>query len=140
MSTTGLEVFDKTLQTTNIWLKDIMDELGPDRHVAYRALRAVLHALRDRLIIDEVAQLGAQLPLLVRGIYYDQWDPTARPLPLRSQAEFLTLIAASLADIRPVDPEVAAHAVFRVLEERIGGGEIAQVKAELPHQIRALWP
>ena len=73
MSTIGLEVFDKTVQTTNAWLKEIMEVTGPDRHRAYRVLAAVLHALRDRLTVDEAAQLAAQLPILVRGLYYDQW-------------------------------------------------------------------
>ena len=46
---TGLEVFDRTLQATHVWLDEIMDELGPDRQHALHVLRAVLHALRDRL-------------------------------------------------------------------------------------------
>jgi uncharacterized protein (DUF2267 family) len=59
MSATGLDAFDKTLQTTNIWLQEIMEELGPDGQRAYKVLRGVLHALRDRLTIDEAAHLGA---------------------------------------------------------------------------------
>src|ERR1700719_1588627 len=78
MSATGLEVFDKTVQTTNAWLKEIMEANGLDRRRAYRVLAAVLHALRDRLTVDEVAQLGAQLPILVRGLYYDQWHSLCR--------------------------------------------------------------
>ena len=65
MSTTGLDVFDKTVQTTNIWLDDIMERMGPDRHVAWHILGAVLRVLRDRLPLDDAAHLGAQLPLLV---------------------------------------------------------------------------
>lgn len=34
MSATGLEVFDKTIQTTNIWLGEIERELAPDRQRA----------------------------------------------------------------------------------------------------------
>ena len=61
MSATGLEVFDRTIHKTNIWLKDLMELLDcPDRHEAYLALRATLHALRDRLTIEEVAQFAAQ--------------------------------------------------------------------------------
>src|SRR6266851_4782007 len=72
MSTTGLEVFDTTVQKTNIWLKDIMQALGwEDRHKAYVALRITLHALRDRLTPEEASQLGAQLPMLIRGLYYE---------------------------------------------------------------------
>ena len=59
MSATGLDVFDTTVQKTNIWLNDLMKVLGwQDRHKAYLALRATLHALRDRLTVDEVAHLG----------------------------------------------------------------------------------
>ena len=59
MSATGLDVFDKTVQTTNAWLKEIMEVTGPDRRRAYRVLAAVLHALRDRLAVDEAAQPAA---------------------------------------------------------------------------------
>jgi hypothetical protein len=64
---------------TNEWLKEIEEALGPDRHRAYQALRAVLHCLRDRLTLSEAAQLADQLPMLVRGIYYEAWHPAESP-------------------------------------------------------------
>jgi uncharacterized protein (DUF2267 family) len=113
MSATGLEVFDKTVQTTNTWLKEIMEFTGPDRRRAYRVLAAVLHALRDRLTVDEVAQLGAQLPILVRGLYYDQWHhPSGKPERLRHKEEFLASVAAELDDIGPINPENATRGVL----------------------------
>jgi uncharacterized protein (DUF2267 family) len=76
MSRTGLDVFDTTVQKTNIWLKDIMQALGwEDRHKAYGGLRTTLHALRDRLTPEETAQFGAQLPMLIRGLYLRGLDP-----------------------------------------------------------------
>jgi uncharacterized protein (DUF2267 family) len=71
MSATGLEVFDRTLQTTNTWLGEIMETLGPDRQIAWHALGAVLRTVRDRipLGLGLAPHLGAQLPLLVRGAY-----------------------------------------------------------------------
>ena len=33
MSATGLDVFAKTLQTTNIWLDEIMATIGPNRQL-----------------------------------------------------------------------------------------------------------
>jgi uncharacterized protein (DUF2267 family) len=130
MSTTGLEVFDKTVHTTNAWLKEIMEVTGPDRHRAYRVLAAVLHALRDRLTVDEAAQLGAQLPILVRGLYYDQWHhPAGKPERLRHKDEFLSEVAAELDDIKPINPEQATRAVFSVLERHIAPGEIEDIKA-----------
>jgi uncharacterized protein (DUF2267 family) len=65
---TRLDVFDATVHKTNEWLNDVMDALSSrDQHQAYAAMRATLHALRDRLTVEEVAQLGAQLPMLIRG-------------------------------------------------------------------------
>ena len=75
MSASGLDVFDRTLETTHIWLNEICNDLGPDKQVAWKVLSTVLHKLRDRLTINLAAHLGAQLPLLIRGVYYDQFEP-----------------------------------------------------------------
>ena len=140
MSTTGLEVFDETVQQTNIWLKEVMEELGPDRKRAYRATRAVLHALRDRLVVEEAAHLGAQLPLLVRGIYYEGGKPSAVPTKERTAEEFLEKISDELHDVRPINAQKAAEAVFRVLSQHVTQGEIDDVKGMLPESIRKVWP
>jgi uncharacterized protein (DUF2267 family) len=80
MSATGLEVFDRTLQKTHIWLGDMMQELGTDdRHQAYTAIRSALHVRRDRLTVKEAAHLGAQLPMLVRGFCYEGLSPAETP-------------------------------------------------------------
>ena len=145
MSATGLEVFDTTLQKTNSWLHDLMQALGwLDRHKAYTALRATLHALRDRLSVEEVAQLGAQLPMLIRGFYYEGWDPTGKPMRIRQKEQFLARIELELRgderfdDLVPV--ERIAQAVFMLLAQRISAGEIEDVKHVMPAEIRELWP
>ncbi len=135
MSTTGLEVFDSTIQKTNAWLKELMELLECDRREAYVALRATLHALRDRLTVEEVAQFAAQLPMLVRGFYYEGWDPTGKPVKERHIEEFLLRIEQKL---RPheLDPEQVAPAVFRLLANRVSEGEIEDVEHLLPRDIR----
>jgi uncharacterized protein (DUF2267 family) len=140
MSATGLEVFDTTLQKTNIWLKDLMEVTGGDRHKAYQGLRAVLHALRDRLTVEETAEFAAQLPMLIRGIYYEGWDPTGKPVKERHREQFLTHIREKITGNGEVDPQVIAQAVFSLLAKRITGGEIEDVKHILPVEIRNLWP
>lgn len=145
MATSGLAVFDTTLQKTHAWLGEVMQELGTDdRHKAYLALRAVLHALRDRLTVEEVAQLGAQLPMLIRGFYYEGWDPTGKPVKERHKEDFLRHIHKYFKTTRysepDVDPEQVARAVFRVLARRVSEGEIEDVKHILPRELRELWP
>ena len=140
MSTTGLEVFDQTIHKTNTWLKDLMAMLdSEDRHEAYLALRATLHALRDRLPIEEAAQFAAQLPMLVRGLYYEGWDPTGKPLKERHRDEFLARIEQELKPYM-IDPAQVAQAVFLVLANRISEGEIEDIEHVLPREIRDLWP
>lgn len=137
----GLDIFDRTLQKTNIWLKDLMLLLATeDRHAAYLAFRATLHALRDRITVEEVAQLGAQLPMLVRGFYYEGWDPTGKPLKVRHKEQFLARIAQELRNDNGLDSTRAASAVFALLAAKITDGEIEDVKHVLPADIRDLWP
>lgn len=139
MSATGLDVFDKTLQTTNIWLNEISGVIGPDKQVAWKVLSTVLHKLRDRLPIELAAHLGTQLPLLIRGVYYDQFEPGKQHKASNNAEEFAAEVAKWLTDMRPIDPDAAIAAVFGVLSRHISEGQIAKVKQALPKGIRAAW-
>ncbi|TIQ26375.1 MAG: DUF2267 domain-containing protein [Mesorhizobium sp.] len=140
MSVNGLEVFDKTVQITNIWLNEIMEDIGPDRKLAWHALGVVLRTLRDRLPAELAANLGAELPLLVRGAYYDQYQPSGLPKRERSLEEFLNPIAEGLKNGRQVNAGDAARLVFRALAHHIDLGQSAKVRDALPKEIQALWP
>jgi uncharacterized protein (DUF2267 family) len=140
MSAKEMEIFGNTLQKTHLWLDDLMAELGwQDRHKAYLALRAVLHTLRDRLTVEETAHLGAQLPMLIRGFYYEGWDPSGKPLKERHREEFLGHIKNYFQNDERIVPEKVVRAVFKVLTKRISDGEIEDVKQVLPAELRVLW-
>ncbi|WP_274423346.1 DUF2267 domain-containing protein [Chelativorans sp. YIM 93263] len=140
MTATGLDVLDKTVQTTNIWLNEIMADHGDDRQVAWHILGAVLHALRDRLPADLSAHLGAELPLLIRGLYYDQYEPSKQPDVTRTLDAFLERVKEGLTSTRPVDSVEATRSVFHVIAHRIDLGQSAKVRDALPKDIQALWP
>jgi uncharacterized protein (DUF2267 family) len=142
MSTTGLAAFDSTLQTTNVWIHEVMEELGwKDRRRAYHALRAVLHTIRNRLTTAEVADLGAQLPMLLRGVYYEGWSPGRHSVKKsRRPEEFLAPIGDAFRDHPEVSPEGVLWAVFKVMERHITSGEIKDVKQIFPDSIRSLCP
>lgn len=138
---TGLDVFERTIHKSYQWLSDLMEELHTeDRKYAYRVLRATLHALRDRLIPDEAVDLAAQLPLLVRGFYYEGWKPGSTPTDDDLQT-FYDRIVEDMRDQPGVpDPERWTRAVFSVLTEHVDPGEVDNVKGLLPGSFENLWP
>lgn len=140
MGGSGLDVFDKTLQSTHIWLDGVMEVTGTDRHTAWHVLGAVLRTLRDRLPLGLAAHLGAQLPLLVRGAYYDQFQPAREPLLLHTEDEFLSAVQEALGQARPVDIRDATRSVLAVLSLHVSPEEIEKVKRSLPAKMRRLWP
>jgi uncharacterized protein (DUF2267 family) len=140
MSATGLDVFDKTLQTTHIWLDELMAEIVSDRQVAWHVLGVVLRAVRDRIPLELAVHLGSQLPLLVRGLYYDQWHAPGRmDEKPRSLDAFLEPIGEQLAQIRPINALSATQAVFRILSRHVNPGQVEKVKHALPGDVQAIW-
>jgi uncharacterized protein (DUF2267 family) len=138
---TNLNAWAGTVHTTHAWLNELRGLLGwQDPHRADLALRAVLHALRDRLGVNQVAALGAQLPVLIRGFYYEGWHPHGKPLRERRKDQFLAHVWKDFRQDPEVDPEQVARAVFQLLTGRLSVGEVEKMKATLPADIRSLWP
>lgn len=141
MTITAFDIFTATTQKTDEWLRDIMAELHWDDPAhAYIALRATLHVLRDRLTVAEAAQFAAQLPMLVRGFYYEGWKPRDKPKRMRHADEFLAEVDAQLRADLPGDTRRIVRAVLHVLENRLSEGEITDVMQLLPKELRELWP
>lgn len=139
-SASGLEVFDRSLQTTHIWLNEIIDELGPDKQVAWHALTAVLRTIRDRVQPELAVHLGAQLPLLIRGAYYDQYRLTWEPERTRSLDDFLDSVVDHMRGIgRPINPRAALHAVVRTLSRHISEGQVRKIVDAMPESVRRSW-
>ncbi|HEY2380296.1 MAG TPA: DUF2267 domain-containing protein [Terriglobia bacterium] len=143
MKFTGLDVFDSTIQRTNSWLKDLMLELNSSDHrKTYLTLRSVLHALRDHLTEDEALYLGEQLPMLIRGLYFEHWDPHGKPLPLRNRNDFFAILSTYMAreGDSTSNAETVARAVFRLLDRKATEGEIEDVQQVVPPALLDLWP
>ena len=138
---TGLDTFDKTVQESTLWLKDVMERLDTtDRHHAYSTLRAVLHALRDRIGAESAAHLGAQLPMLLRGLFYEGWDPTGKPTKERHEAAFLARIAKELPRAQGDEVERGACAVLDVLSKHIDRATAVKLAGMFPLELRKFWP
>lgn len=137
---TGVDVFDTTFQETNRWLKELMERLGTyDRHHAYSILRAVLHALRDRIGPANAVHLGAQLPMLIRGLYYEGWH-MGTPTKERHEAEFVAHVVRELRRADEAEVKEGIRAVFELLTKKLDLGEAVKVAGVLPKDLCELWP
>jgi uncharacterized protein (DUF2267 family) len=128
----AVSFIDRTVDKTHVWLREVSRGIGvDDKHVAYLVLRSVLHALRDRLDVESSAHLAAQLPMLVRGLYYEGWDPTGKPERM-SYEEFVARIEQDALLKGTSEAEDAARAVIAVLWNQLGDGTMSKVVSLLP--------
>lgn len=138
MSAQHLEVLETTVQKTHQWLDAISDRSHLDTHQSYQALRAVLQTLRDRLPANEAAHLAAQLPILIRGIFYEGWRPSDAPDPM-DYSLFMRKIADKIVTPRSIDPETVAKHVFGVMEDFLAEGELEKISRILPKEFQDLF-
>lgn len=137
MTGTRLDIIDRSVEKTHIWINDLAEELSTeDPHEAYRVLRAFLHALRDHLSVDEAAQLSAQLPIFVRGVFYEGWVPSRTLEHARDLDSFLRRMASEGRLAGETEASIAAAAASRVLDRHISGGEARSVLRVLPPHLR----
>lgn len=142
MTNTGFEAFDRTVQKSIHWLDSIAGTMGrEDRQHAYQAMKSVLHALRDRLTVEEAVHLGAQIPMLLRGMYFEGWNPSQVPMKIRERQEFIDHVGEGLGPLlSEIPPQEAITAVLTVLQHRITEGEIEDVQRMMPEELLDLWP
>jgi uncharacterized protein (DUF2267 family) len=133
--------FDHSAQKANEWLRDIGARLGTENQsTEYAALRATLHAIRDHLSTDEIAHLGAQLPIAVRGLYFEGWNPKTAALRPRNKQEFIAAVEREVSGHQElVDIEETIRVTLSVLSRHISMGQMKQVIQHLPVGIRELW-
>ncbi len=138
--------FNKYVTDGELFIKTVATELGDPTDIAKggRILRAVLHAFRNRISIAESLQLIAQLPMLIKAIYVDGWRLKNEARELRHLGDFIEAVReeggpATLSDfVTDYEVEQAIHAVFRALKRQVSEGEIRDILATLPLELRPL--
>ena len=137
---TAIRDFSTAIRATDEWIDDLMRRLGwHDRERAYLALLAALHALRDSLPRDEAVYVGAHMPALLRGLYYEGWHPGARG-SAKSRSAFLERIHDGVHRDPAIEAEQVARAVFALLAARMPAAELEDAKAATPKTLHGLWP
>ncbi len=134
-----MPLFQKMNQHAMIWIRDMMTALRTENEQqAMHAMRAGLQALRDRLSVEEAAQLSAQLPLVVRGMFFEGWDPSGKPLRIRHRGEFLALVQQKYGPRQDRAAEDIITALFHVLARNVSPGELTDIMLSLPAELCTL--
>lgn len=137
MTTGSVEAIERSVHKTNEWLAELSADLGiEDRQEAWRILRVFLQLLRDRITIDEAAHLAAQLPLVLRGVFYEGFDPGHAPARQLDRDAFLARLADEAGLAGPTEASLAAEAAMRVVRRHVASGQVDEVLAQLPNPIR----
>jgi len=136
-----IEEFNKIVKNAESWINDVAEEMKTDnRTAALHATRATLRALRDRLPVTQAAHIGAQLPLLIAGYFYEGWKPASTPTKERSPEEFMAKVQANIDNLgHPLKAEDVVSPVFRVLAGKVSEGEARDIQKALPEKVRELW-
>ena len=141
MSTKGLEILDHNVQLTHAWINELDVMLGwNDRTRTFRLLRVTLQTLRDVLPLGETADFAAQLPTLLRGVFYEHWRPAAPKISHRDRDYFFTRINGAFRTDPFDDVGDAVSIVFAFLSRKISAGEIGEMRQSMPEELRSLWP
>lgn len=137
MPFTGVSNVDHSIDKTNSWLAEIAGEFDTeDRRLAYRVLRPWLHALRDRLPVPIATNFAAQLPELLRGVFYDGWSPTRVPVKF-GPAEYTRRFARD-AGIHDTEVPRAVSLVTRTVRRHVSGGALDGALEALPPSLRQI--
>ena len=137
----GHHDFDHAAQEGNLWLRKLDERLDPDNAgQSYLALRATLQVLRDRLTPEQAVHLSAQLPMAVRGMFFEGWKMSRTPTRLHSIDDFCDEVAALLPASFTLDVTASVAAVFDVIWSEVDPGETAKIIEAMPRPLHKLWP
>lgn len=137
MPMSRVSTFDHAVQVANTWVHDVAKQFDTqDQHFAYRVLRAWLHTLRDRLTVEAAAHFAAQLPELLRGVYYEGWNPSA--VPDKYDADAYTARFAREATISIQDVPRATAATTAAVRLHLPATQVDKALDLLPKDIYRL--
>lgn len=141
MTAQGLEVIDHSAQLTHEWINELAERLGwASKRSALRLLRITICHVRDHLLVNEVAHVSAQFPIMIRGFFFEGWMPEQTPIKERSAIEFVSFIEGQMTGAEEYRGRDDIKCVFDLLNNRLSRGEVEDIRATLPADIRDLWP
>ncbi len=88
MSAQGLEIIESSTQKTQEGIASIAQVAHLEKRDAYKSLRAVRQKMRDRLPLNDAVHFAAQLPMFLRGLFYEGWKPSKVPIKMSREESY----------------------------------------------------
>jgi uncharacterized protein (DUF2267 family) len=135
--------FNKYADQGNLFLNQLSDELNmaENKPRTLRILKAVFHAIRNRISAEESTHFIAQLPMVLKALYVDGWKIGQKTTHRSTHQDFIEDVyqlsgGAEGAFKRKDEVERYVRAVLDSLSHYISEGEMADIAAMLPPQLR----
>jgi uncharacterized protein (DUF2267 family) len=136
----NIKAVQSSLNLTQVWIKDLMETYDyADENQAFVLLRATLKTLRDRITPDEAFHLASQLPAVIRGYFFEGWEPHKQPGDEKAHLDFLTSVRKNLGGQDDIDLEMAVPEALKIIFNHIDQGEAEDVLKNLPPDIHELF-
>ncbi len=138
---TNISSLDRAIQNAVLWLNDVQNELQwEDREVVYKATKAVLQTIRDRLPPGELFHFSANLPMVFKGMLFDSYDHEQNK-EIKTVEDFFIQVQchydSQMRDI--IGAQEATCGVINTLFKRIGEGEMKKVADAMPLKLKSLF-
>ena len=136
--------FDKYAAKGNELINRLAEDLMITRDSAGRIVRSLFHVLRKRIALEESFQLIAQLPMALKGVYVDGWNPNGNIERIHHLKEFLDDIRLEDGPTAGYDfgndekAKEAVKAFFRTLSFYVSKGEMEDIAKSLPNEVKKL--
>lgn len=98
-----------------------------------------MHTLRERLPIEELFHLSAQLPLLIRGVFFEGYNPSNKPTKIKNRQKFFDVVSDNYGKSTETNSAEVTQAVLRVLYKRAGFAQMDIIRDLLPLDLRELF-
>jgi uncharacterized protein (DUF2267 family) len=137
--------FQKDAMKGELFIKELAAQLNHEKDLqkVVRILKSTLHGFRNHLSVNESLQLIAQFPMFLKAIYVDSWTVNLKKNKIKKLSDFIDEIRAIDVAAEKDFPsyeeaENTIITVFIVLRKYISLGELEDIKANLPKEMKSL--
>lgn len=139
--------FDRFVQEANEYVKELADKLGHPEEIqrTFIAWKAVMHTIRDRIQISESFDLMSQLPMILKGVYVQNWKYSEKPPKdfdtIEQMCKEVKALQAQYGESEfkwEKSTEEIIRLIFDSLKKYLSEGQLKHVDNQLPKDLQGI--